>query len=87
MDNDTRWNSWFATLTVLLKRQQPSQLLGTYYSWQQYVSPDDWDTLKQTAIFLQPFHQVTLETESDLATIDRTLFMMDILIEYCEKSK
>ncbi|ODQ69001.1 hypothetical protein LIPSTDRAFT_76413, partial [Lipomyces starkeyi NRRL Y-11557] len=30
-----------------------------------YLSPDDWQTLEETATFLQPFYRATLETEGD----------------------
>jgi hypothetical protein len=50
-----------------------------------YLSPQDRETLSTTANFLQPFYRATLKTEGDHATIDRRLFTMDILIKRFEK--
>ena len=33
-------------------------------------------------IFLQSFHQATLETEKDCATLEKVLFTMNILVQY-----
>ena len=52
-----------------------------------YLSPAEWQTLEETAVFLQPFYRVTLETEGDLSTLDKTLHTMDILIKHFEKSQ
>ena len=43
-------------------------------SWQ------DWTQLRAIKDFLAPFHRVTLETEGDNASIDKVLFIIDILI-------
>ena|SRR3984957_9387045 len=49
-------------------------------SWQ------DWTWLCTIKDFLAPFHQATLETQGDNASIDKVLFTMDVLILWFEKS-
>src|SRR6266480_3087590 len=62
-------------------------LMPTANDADQRLSPDEWHILEETAQFLQPFYRATLETEGDEATIDRTLYTMDILIKHFNRSK
>lgn len=89
LDNDTRWNSWFLLLEVVLEKQD-------YVEWYQrkyyddlkddYISPKDWETLKETRAFLQPFWRITQLTESYNTTLDRTLFTMDVLSKHYQQA-
>jgi hypothetical protein len=51
-----------------------------------YLTPNDWKRLRTIKDFLQPFHQATLETQGDNATLDKVLFTMDVLIQWFEAS-
>ncbi|RKK91609.1 hypothetical protein BFJ68_g16168, partial [Fusarium oxysporum] len=82
LDNDTRWNSWFLLLDTTLNLQ-------SYVEWYQkkyyqdlrddYLTPDEWSALGETRAFLQPFWKITQLTEGRYATLDRSLFTMDVL--------
>jgi hypothetical protein len=48
----------------------------------EFLEPEDWERLRKIYAFLQPFHESTMKTQGDQATIDRVLFTMDILIEH-----
>ena len=51
------------------------------------LTNEDWDFLKNTHTFLQPFQQATLRGEKDSTTLDHALSMMDLLLHWFEKSK
>ncbi|PCD22033.1 hypothetical protein AU210_010943 [Fusarium oxysporum f. sp. radicis-cucumerinum] len=82
LDNDTRWNSWFLLLDTTLNLQ-------SYVEWYQkkyyqdlrddYLTPGEWSALGETRAFLQPFWKITQLTEGRYATLDRSLFTMDVL--------
>lgn len=82
LDNDTRWNSWFLLLDAALNLQE-------HVEWYQrkhyedlrddYLTPNEWAILGETRTFLQPFWKITQLTEGRYATLDRTLFTMDVL--------
>jgi len=46
------------------------------------LSYEDWKKLEMIKDFLAPFIQATLATKGDNASIDHTLFNMDILIQH-----
>jgi len=82
LDNDTRWNSWFVLLDVALNLQEHVEWYQKkYYEnlQEDYLTPEDWRILKETRSFLQPFWKITQLTEGHFATLDRTLFTMDVL--------
>jgi hypothetical protein len=92
LDNDTQWNLWYLMLIVGLKPKVCIALHQYIEKWynevkDDYLSPDEWHILEETAQFLQPFYCATLETEGDKATIDCTLYTMDILIKHFNRSK
>ncbi|OAQ57629.1 transposase-like protein [Purpureocillium lilacinum] len=72
IDNVTRWNSWFRLLDALKD---------------DILTHDDWQLLKMTHEFLQPFHQATLEQQMEWASIDQVLENMDILFMQFENAK
>ena len=50
------------------------------------LSREDWKKLEMIKDFLAPFARATLATEGDYASIDRTLFNMDILIQHIQET-
>ena len=40
----------------------------------------DWKALENIKDFLQPFKRVIKETESDKATLNKVLFIMDLIV-------
>ncbi|KKO99133.1 hypothetical protein THAR02_08767 [Trichoderma harzianum] len=82
LDNDTRWNSWFLLLDVALNLQEHVE----WYQRKQYenllddyLTLNEWGILRETRAFLQQFWKITQLTEGRYATLDRTLFTMDVL--------
>lgn len=58
LDNDTRWNSWFVLLDVVLDLQEHVEWYQKrhYESLHEdFLTPKDWRVLKETRSFLQPF--------------------------------
>ncbi|KAH8654706.1 hypothetical protein BGZ61DRAFT_434950 [Ilyonectria robusta] len=51
------------------------------------LTHDDWQILKMTHEFLQPFYQATLEQQMEWASIDQVLENMDILFKQFEDAK
>lgn len=51
------------------------------------LTHEDWQMLKPTHEFLQPFYQVTLEQQMEWASIDQVLENMDILFMQFENAK
>jgi hypothetical protein len=51
-----------------------------------YLTLNDWKRLRTIKDFLQPFHQATLKTQGDNATLNKVLFTMDVLIQWFEAS-
>ena len=89
MDNRTRWNSWYSMLVVMLDlKSQVEKYCDLYESELQgdLLSREDQKKLEMIKVFLAPFVQATLTTEGDNAFIDRTLFNMDILIQYIQET-
>ena len=89
LDNETRWNSWFTMLKAAL---EISGAIHTYLEkWldslrDDYLELEDWESLKEIATFLAPFHRATLATQGAGGTLDQVLVFMDILIEHYERS-
>jgi hypothetical protein len=82
LDNDTRWNSWYTLLDIALTLQDHVEWYQKRYfeSLQEdYLTPQDWQILKETRSFLQPFWRITQLTEGRHTTLDQTLFTMDVL--------
>jgi hypothetical protein len=89
LDNSTRWNSWFHMLsTSLMHEGSIDKYVKSNFKTleKDYLSPQDWRTLRTINAFLQPFHRATLVSQGDNATLDRQLFTMDILGKHMENS-
>jgi hAT family C-terminal dimerisation region len=89
LDNSTRWNSWYYMLSVALEKESAiDNYVKAYLKSleKDYLSPQDWKSLRTISSFLQPFHRATLETQGDRVTLDQLLFTMDVLGKHMEKS-
>ncbi|CEJ95282.1 Putative Ribonuclease H-like protein [[Torrubiella] hemipterigena] len=90
IDNATRWNSWYSLLRMALEKkdklmvfqQEHHKALGG-----DSLTQDDWDVLKLTAEFLQPFWQATLSQQKKWSSLDQLLYQMDILLKHFEDAK
>jgi hAT family C-terminal dimerisation region len=90
LDNSTRWNSWYQMLEVAIEKNVAiDNFCKKYFSElkDDYLTPEDWIFLGDTAKFLKPFQRATLATEGDKATIDRVLWVMDVIAKHYEKSQ
>ncbi|KAJ6436407.1 putative AC transposase [Purpureocillium lavendulum] len=90
IDNITRWNSWYKLLDAAISQEGPlSILLNQFHNELEadIITHDDWQVLKMTHEFLQPFHQATLEQQMEWASIDQVLENMDILFMQFEDAK
>ncbi|KAK9312698.1 hypothetical protein V1524DRAFT_479030 [Lipomyces starkeyi] len=91
LDNDTRWNSWYVLITTALEpkvRVALHQYLDRHYERlrDDFLTPEDWRALEDTACFLKPFYRATLESEGDFDSIDKTMMTMDILVAHYKRS-
>jgi hypothetical protein len=83
LDNITRWNSWFRLLDAAISQEGPLSIFLNQYHKElegDILTHDDWQVLKMTHEFLQPFHQTTLEQQMEWASIDQVLENMDIIL-------
>lgn len=90
IDNVTRWNSWFRLLDAAISQEGPlSIFLNEYHNElkDDILTHEDWQVLKMTHEFLQPFYQATLEQQMEWASIDQVLENMDILFMQFENAK
>ena len=87
IDNHTRWNSWYNMLVVLVNlrpcvekycQNHEDELKDDILTFQ------DWKKLCTIKDFLAPFSRATLFTEGDSTSIDRTLFIIDVLIKHLQ---
>ena len=92
-DNKTRWNSWYLMIHVALSlrgevnnfidermKAEPSLLLD-------YLLPSHWQELQELHDFLEPFYEVTKDTEWDTSTLDQVLSSMDFLLTHYNEAK
>ncbi|KAM3497415.1 hypothetical protein MY10362_009233 [Beauveria mimosiformis] len=89
LDNSTRWNSWHVMLQVAIEKCSEIDAYSKQYFedlQKDYLTPQDWERLRTVLEFLKPFHRATKAMEGDTATIDRVLFMMDILVQHFRTS-
>lgn len=90
LDNDTRWNSWYTMLELAIRlKQYINEMYEAHYNELEddFISPSDWRLLQEIRDFLQPFYRVTMETQGDFATLDRTLYTMDFLVKHYKKAE
>jgi hypothetical protein len=85
LDNHTQWNSWYLLLIVADKHALSIDIYTKSHFAElseDYLTLQDWMRLCMIMIFLQPFHQATLETQEHCAILEKVLFTMDILVQY-----
>jgi len=90
IDNITRWNSWFVLLDVAIQKEGAiTSFLNRYHKELEddFLTPGDWQVLKMTHEFLQPFWQATMSQQQGWASIDQVLSNMDILFKRFEDGK
>lgn len=90
IDNATRWNSWFKLLDAAVSQEGPLSIFLNQYHNEldgDILTHDDWQILKMTHEFLQPFYQATMEQQMGWASIDQVLENMDILFMQFEDAK
>jgi hypothetical protein len=90
IDNATRWNSWYMLLrTALEKRDKLMMFQQEHHKalGEDSLTQDDWDVLRLTADFLQPFWQATLAQQKKWSSLDQLLYHMDILLKHFEDAK
>jgi len=51
-----------------------------------YILLQDWKLLCTIYTFLKPFYCVILKTQGDYVTLNRVLFIIDVLIKHMENS-
>ncbi|KAM3446825.1 hypothetical protein NHJ6243_010206 [Beauveria neobassiana] len=90
LDNVTRWNSWFRLLDAAIRLEGAMPIFLRQFHREledDILTHDDWQVLKMTHEFLQPFHQATMEQQMEWASIDQVLGNMDILFKQFEDAK
>jgi hypothetical protein len=90
IDNATRWNSWYHVLNnAMEKRSQINEFLLNHDQELADVtlSSSDWDLLKKTHQFLEPFAEATQYGQGDHSSVAATLDLMDVLLMHYEKAK
>lgn len=90
IDNVTRWNSWFNLIKTAVEKQAKLMIFCQNHHkvlGEAVLSPQDWETLKMTLEFLQPFSQATLVQESKWSSLDQALWTMDVLFKHYEQAK
>jgi hypothetical protein len=88
LDNNTRWNSWYEMLEVAIDKESAVDAYAKHWFNsldQDYLLPADWECLRKVYAVLQPFFRATKATEGDEATVDRVLFIMDVLVAHFRK--
>ena len=83
MPNETRWNSWYRLIEEALQsRASVVAIIDAHSELQEYrFTQDDWQLLKDTYYFLQPFHRATKLCEGDV-TLDSLQDVMDMLSDH-----
>lgn len=91
-DNKARWNSWYATIDCAI--QERMRLAIDLFCLQRgndsgadSLSHEDWIVLTDIHRLLSFFHQATLATEGQRATIERILSTMELPLEQLELGK
>lgn len=91
IDNATRWNSWYKLINRALGMK--SELVRFCVEYDRFecihdnaLMADDWKQLQLTADFLNPFYRATMENQSDFSSLDQSLYTLDLLLKFCEKS-
>lgn len=90
IDNATRWNSWYMLLRTALEKKEKLMVFQQEHHkalGDDSLTQDDWDVLRLTADFLQPFWQATQAQQQKWSSLDQLLYQMDILLKHFEDAK
>ncbi|KJZ68669.1 hypothetical protein HIM_11941 [Hirsutella minnesotensis 3608] len=90
IDNVTRWNSWFKLLDAAVRQEGALPMFLNQYHAEladDILTHSDWQVLRMTHEFLQPFYQATMEQQMEWVSIDQVLENMDILFMQFENAK
>ncbi|KAJ6436173.1 DDE superfamily endonuclease, CENP-B-like protein [Purpureocillium lavendulum] len=90
-DNSTRWNSWYLMIHVAIKaRKEVNSFIDDHYTEGDisldYLHPEHWQELQEIHDFLQPFHEITKDTQWDNSSLDEVICSMDFLITHYKAS-
>ncbi len=92
INNATRWNSWY----LLIKRavSMRSKIIEIcrhhkkeFSNSKDILTEEEWEQLKGTEEFLQPFYQAILKGQQEFASLNQALFFMDVLFKHFEEAK
>lgn len=91
-DNSTRWNSWYMMLHVAIKlRRHVNNFIDEYYNDDLTLKEDllteHWQELQEICDFLEPFYDITKDTQWDDSTLDEVLSNMDFLVTHYDETK
>ena len=84
-DNSTRWNSWYRMIHVAIGlRKELNSFVDDRYSESDvkldYLHPEHWQELQKIRDFLQPFYEITKDTQWDKTSLDEVICSMDFLV-------
>ncbi|PNP73637.1 hypothetical protein FNYG_13019 [Fusarium nygamai] len=86
-DNSTRWNSWYLMIhaAITLRKEINSYIDDHYMEGDiklDYLHPVHWQNLQEIHNFLQPFYEITKDTQWDKSSLDEVIGSMDFLITH-----
>ena len=86
-DNSTRWNSWYRMIHVAIGlRKELNSFVDDRYSESDvkldYLHPEHWQELQKIRDFLQPFYEITKDTQWDKTSLDEVICSMDFLVTH-----
>lgn len=87
-DNETRWNSWFFTIESALRLQfEVGQFIHDNHKELGHLelSHSEWQILRETLVFLQPFKEAAKRCEGDNTTLDQLHETMDFLVNHFDE--
>jgi hypothetical protein len=86
-DNSTRWNSWYRMIhTAIVLRKELNSFMDDRYLENDikldYLHPEHWQELQEIQDFLQPFYEITKDTQWDKTSLDEVICSMDFLVTH-----
>jgi hypothetical protein len=86
-DNSTRWNSWYLMIHVAITlRKEINSFIDDHYMEGDikldYLHLEHWQELQEIHNFLQPFYEITKDTQWDKSSLDEVICSMDFLITH-----
>ena len=88
--NDIQWNLWYKIILVVLELREAIKVYQKEYvkefNKEDLLNAANQQTLNNIKDFLQPFERVIKETEGNIATLNKVLFIIDFIVEYFKLS-